>query len=281
MGDFLMLNEAADRLGVHYMTAYRYVRLGLLPAHKEGGTWRVASADLDLFQHRHANGSSEAAPHKGAPWHQRLENRLLEGDLSGAWKVLEGAMMAGTDPLDVYCDVIVPALASIGHRWEMGEIGVAEEHQATALSGRLLGRMGPHFSRRGRRRGTVVVAGPPGERHSLGLTMVGDALRQGGYAVVDLGTDLPIADFGRAMAARAGIKAVCIGVLNPAALDDAAEMVAEARRHLERTAPVILGGGAVAGTDHARLLGADRAADLRQVVEAVDAGRDVTSSVWV
>ena len=28
------LHEAAAMLDVHYMTAYRYVRLGLLPAHK-------------------------------------------------------------------------------------------------------------------------------------------------------------------------------------------------------------------------------------------------------
>ena len=30
----LTLQEAADELGVHYMTAYRYVRLGQLQAHK-------------------------------------------------------------------------------------------------------------------------------------------------------------------------------------------------------------------------------------------------------
>ena len=32
----LTLHEAAELLGVHYMTAYRYVRLGVLPAVKVG-----------------------------------------------------------------------------------------------------------------------------------------------------------------------------------------------------------------------------------------------------
>lgn len=281
MSDFLTLHEAADRLGVHYMTAYRYVRLGQLPAHKEGGTWRVGIGDLDLFQRRNGSDSSDSLSRKGAPWPERLENRLLEGDQSGAWKVIEGALAAGTDPLGVYCDVIVPALVSIGNRWESGEIGVAEEHQAAAMVGRLIGRLGPRFTRRGRRRGTVVVAGPSGERHSLGLAMVGDALRQGGYAVVDLGVDLPVADFERALAARQHMNAVCIGVLNPDALDECREMVAAARRQLDRSAPVILGGGAIEGDDHARRLGADRSANLRTVVEAVESGRDVTPSVWV
>ena len=46
----LTLHEAAALLGVHYMTAYRYVRLGLLPAAKSGGSWRVTAADLEQFQ---------------------------------------------------------------------------------------------------------------------------------------------------------------------------------------------------------------------------------------
>ena len=41
----LTLHEAAEVLGVHYMTAYRYVRLGLLDAEKVRGTWRVERAD--------------------------------------------------------------------------------------------------------------------------------------------------------------------------------------------------------------------------------------------
>ena len=42
----LTLHEAADRLGVHYMTVYRRVRLGMLPARKVGGTWRIDPVDL-------------------------------------------------------------------------------------------------------------------------------------------------------------------------------------------------------------------------------------------
>jgi excisionase family DNA binding protein len=43
---FLTLHEAADRLGVHYMTVYRRVQLGMLPARKVGGTWRKMPVGL-------------------------------------------------------------------------------------------------------------------------------------------------------------------------------------------------------------------------------------------
>ncbi len=44
--DELTLHQAADRLGVHYMTAYRYVRTGKLPARRAGSQWVVDAADL-------------------------------------------------------------------------------------------------------------------------------------------------------------------------------------------------------------------------------------------
>ena len=57
----MTLQEAADALGVHYMTAYRYVRLGLLHAEKIGGSWRVETADLDDFREYRNDGSGASA----------------------------------------------------------------------------------------------------------------------------------------------------------------------------------------------------------------------------
>ena len=49
-GHELTLQEAADELGVHYMTAYRYVRLGMLEATKRGRSWVVHREDLEAFR---------------------------------------------------------------------------------------------------------------------------------------------------------------------------------------------------------------------------------------
>ncbi len=45
--DGVSLHRAAELLGVHYMTAYRYIRLGILNATKVGGSWRIDVGDLD------------------------------------------------------------------------------------------------------------------------------------------------------------------------------------------------------------------------------------------
>ena len=44
--DRITLREAAQRLGVHYMTVYRYVRTGRLPASRAGVQWLIDSDDL-------------------------------------------------------------------------------------------------------------------------------------------------------------------------------------------------------------------------------------------
>src|SRR3954462_8700543 len=91
----ITLHEAADRLGVHYMTVYRYVRLGMLPAEKSAGTWKVDPADLPLV--RAAAGGTAPAPARrpraggrsSAPWSDRLRTRMLAGDVEGSWHVVE------------------------------------------------------------------------------------------------------------------------------------------------------------------------------------------------
>lgn len=281
MSELVTLREAAERLGVHYMTVYRYVRLGLLDATKEGRSWLIASRDLDLFQQENASDSSVPVSRRTAPWHERLENRLLAGDHSGAWKVIEAALASGTTPLNVYSDMLVPALRSIGGRWESGQIGVDQEHQASVMAGRLIGRLGPRFSTRGRRKGAVVLAAPSGDHHGLGLAMAGDALRGGGYTAVDLGPDTPVEALEACLRRSELLRGVCIGVTNPSSLPAAQEMVRASRRLLDRDAAVVLGGGAVADDSHARSLGADRCADLLTVVEAVAAGRDSQTGVQV
>ena len=48
--DDLTVQQVADLLGVHYMTAYRYVRTGSLAARRVGTEWRVRRSDVDARQ---------------------------------------------------------------------------------------------------------------------------------------------------------------------------------------------------------------------------------------
>ena len=62
------------------------------------------------------------------------------------------------------------------------------------LAQRLIGRLGPRFARRGRKRGVVVLGAPPGDPHSLPTAIVGDLLRGVGFEVLDMGANAPAED---------------------------------------------------------------------------------------
>lgn len=275
----LTLQQAADLLGVHYMTAYRYVRLGQLPARKEGGTWRVATSDLEKLRSRGslaadrptagASTSNDHSSRRRAPWAARLEARLAAGDAHGSWSVIEAALAAGAEVDEVYLDIIGPAMLSIGQRWECGDLDVGYEHRATGIAFRLVGRLGPRFVRRGRTRGAVVLGAPVGERHSLPLAMLADLIRQDGWEVSDLGADVPDASFIHAVSSTPDLVAVGISVIDDSSLAAAAATVAALRASgaMPRSALLVVGGRAVRDDALGRSLGADVVvADARSFV---------------
>ena len=157
----LTLHEVAEELDLHYMTVYRYVRLGYLPAHKQGGSWRVLRADVDELKKTPPAAAERGKP--SSPWDERLLQRLLAADQSGSWKVIEAAQASGMSVKGIYTEMIVPALREIGERWHRKEISIAEEHAASQVATRLVSRLSAQISRRGVSKGTVVMGTPAGE----------------------------------------------------------------------------------------------------------------------
>ena len=250
----ISLPEAAERLGVHYMTAYRYVRTGQLPAIREGAKWTVDSADLDLAKATHP--ASTQKPRQTAERTSRLFDRLSAGDGPGAWSIVEGAMASGSDPTSIYLEVLSPAMRAIGDGWRSDVISVAQEHRASVVATQIVGRLGPRFARRGRSRGSVVLGLAPGEQHALPALMLADLLRHAGFEPLNLGANTPARSFVETALGADRLVAVLVG----ATFSDQDERVREAIKALhvaDIPAPILAGGRGIKDFDHAVRLGAD------------------------
>lgn len=252
--DRIPLAEAAQRLGVHYMTAYRYVRTGRLPARRDGVQWTVDPADLRTVRSpaagRRRRGTAGLVRSE-AP--ARLAGRLVAGDEAGAWSVVESTLAAGVDPAELYLEVLAPALRDIGDGWEAGHLSVADEHRATAVAQRLVGRLGPMMTRRGRKRGTVIVGAPAGDLHGLPCAIVADVLREAGFEVVDLGANTPPESFIHAADDASRLVAILLGVTTSGREREVRTVVRALRR---AGVPVLVGGAAIADEAAAVALGA-------------------------
>lgn len=235
--DALNLKQVAAELGVHYMTAYRYVRAGRLDAVLEHGAWRVAPQAIVEFRSEVPAVEQPA----GAHWAARVEPCLLAGDETAAWRVIEQALASGRDATYCYLEVVAAALNTIGERWAEGRLAVADQHVAAAVAVRLVARLGARFRRPGRSRGTVVFGAPPGELHSLPIAIVSDLVRLRGYDVLELGANVPVDAFVAAVLRTPRLICAGIGVTQVAGLDSAQQVI-DAVLAEDRRIPILVGG---------------------------------------
>jgi MerR family transcriptional regulator, light-induced transcriptional regulator len=292
-GPLLRIGELSRRLGVsdHVLRAWES-RYGLLrPVRSAGGFRLYSAADegrVRRMQARLADGLSaaEAAravlredePGRAAP------ARTAEPDLAAATVTELAAVLR--EALDAYDEqaaqgvldrlvsdlsvaavlrgVVLPYLAELGDRWQLGTASIAQEHFASnIIRGRLAGLARGWGGGHGPR---AVLACAPGEQHDLGLMSFGIVLNRSGWSIDYLGTSTPVAELARAADATHP-DLVVLAATRPELLEPLQpELTALARR-----APLALA-GAGATPQLATAVGARlMAGDL--VTEAEQAGR--------
>ena len=228
----MQLRDAAEALGVHYQTAYAWVREGVLPARKTGRGYDVSESDVSALAARRASGTAPRPHIRVRDWTaqaDRLYAAVTAGDETRARHVF--ARLAPGVPLTELCErVITPALYRIGEEWEAGQLTIAAEHRASAICERLIAAR--THQPQGRPRGVAVVATPPGERHGLPALMATACLREDRWLVHHLAADLPTAEVtALALQARAGL------VVLSAATTEAVLRAGQAAEDIARSAP--------------------------------------------
>ena len=136
----MQLREAADALGVHYQTAYGWVRAGTLPAQRTGRGYEVLDHDVLALAERRSAGTPPRPDVRIRDWTaqaSRLYEAIVAGNETLARNDFE-RLAAGVPLVDLCERVITPALRRIGDQWAAGEISIAAEHRASAICERLL-----------------------------------------------------------------------------------------------------------------------------------------------
>lgn len=265
--EVLTLQEAADRLKVHYMTAYRWVRRGELPAFKTGGRLRLRAQDVNRFlEARQVDVALPTANPGRTDWDthvDRLTELLLAGEATESVGLVRKVVSDGAAAGDAYVRLLTPALHRVGDAWQHGEIGVGVEHRATGIATTIMARLSEHFRRRGPWMGVAITLTGPDERHGLAAAMVADFLRASGWDVHHLGADVPVDElvrFGRLVPADL----LCVSVTMPLARQDYAALATAVE-----DAKVVFGGQAV-DAGQAAAVGACAVEDLLGLRDAAE-----------
>jgi len=225
----MQLRDAAEVLGVHYQTAYAWVRQGVLPARKTGRGYDVSESDVSALAARRASGTAPRLQIRVRDWDaqaDRLHAAVMSGDETLARHAFD--RLARGVPLAELCErVIGPALQRVGDEWATGKVSIAAEHRASAICERLIAAR--THQPQGRPRGVAVVTTPPGERHGLPALMATACLREDRWLVHHLASDLPVAEV-TALAREAGAGLVVLSSSTTESVEAAGEAAAEITR---------------------------------------------------
>ena len=265
----LRIGELARRSGVSAdLLRVWERRYGLLAPARTAGGYRLYSADDEArvrSMRAHiaqglsaaeaaqlARETTAAAPQSSAPTdHAAALWSALDGfDDAGAQAAFD-RLVATFSIETVAATAILPYLRTLGERWSDGDASVAQEHFATGLLRARLLALARGWDRGGGPR--ALLACPSGERHDLGLIILGLALRDRGWRITFLGPDTPV----ETLAAAADQLAPDVVVLASLTREPLAEAAAEIAQMASSRPILLAGAGAdaeVAKRSKARLL---------------------------
>ena len=195
---------------------------------------------------------------------------VLEGRGDDAIDDLRAALAAGAAVAELHDHVIAPVQREAGRMWLMGEIPIADEHHSSQIVDRALWLLHERLPRPAADAPVIATMSAGGNLHDLGIRIVAQRLQLAGYAVLNLGANMPVADLEWTFQDRR-IDLLAISAtmsLHVHALAEAVELV---RRITHGRVPVLVGGVPFrVAPDLAACVGADAGAhDAEGAVRAV------------
>ncbi len=218
MGDretYLKTQQVADALGVSVSTIKRWVDSGELKAVRTLGKHRlIPLTDAIGFARRQdlpttsleklkATGPAAAINDQivlNEATRDELLGLLKDGRTREATQRIVDIGKSGVGAVALADDLIRPVMERIGHSWMVGAWDVYEEHQASlavaAALNELIGKMpaggGPNAP-------VAVGATPDGDFYQISLQLGELVLREAGWDVRNLGSNLPLKSLARAV----------------------------------------------------------------------------------
>jgi 5-methyltetrahydrofolate--homocysteine methyltransferase len=132
--------------------------------------------------------------------YKQLYEAILSGNFKVAKEVTQQALGKGADPQMLVQEYMIPAMNEVGRRYEANEYFVPELLIAARAMKASLELIRPLLIQQGAQpAGSVVIGTVKGDLHDIGKNLVGAMLEGAGFAVIDLGVDVPPEKFTKAV----------------------------------------------------------------------------------
>lgn len=188
---------------------------------------------------------------------KELYDAILNGDAKKAHAATAGALQAGTAPMELIQESMVPAMEEVGRLFEAEEYFVPELLIAGRAMKSAMELLKPLLAASDQKMAVRVVIGTvQGDLHDIGKNIVASMLEGSGFEVIDLGTDVSPESFVAAVEERQP-HVVCMSALLTVTMPAMKTTIEALKTAGLRTRVKVLIGGAPVTTQYAKEIGAD------------------------
>jgi corrinoid protein of di/trimethylamine methyltransferase len=191
----------------------------------------------------------------------KLTAAILNGDSKQAVAITKEALEEKVDPQELVTRYMIPAMDEMGRRFETGDCFVPELLiSARAMKG-ALELIRPLLAAKGAEPlGRVAIGTVKGDLHDIGKNLVASMLEGAGFAVTDLGVDVPPEKF-IAEVRQGKVQLVALSALLTTTMPNMKTVIEELRKAGMRDQVKVIVGGAPVTQRFADEIGADGYSD--------------------
>jgi len=178
----------------------------------------------------------------------RYADALARGEANVAQSIIDDAIERGATPPEIYLSVLAPAQVKIGEMWHRGDISIAQEHLATAITMQMMDRQRQAAKPRTPIGLRALVTPAKDDQHFVGARITADLLIMDGWDVDFFWNATPDKDLAEYLQLRR-IDLLAISATMSEFLPNVVATT-DAIRKLDHSRPkILLGGSAVAHAD--------------------------------
>lgn len=185
-----------------------------------------------------------------------MADSVVNLDVEEAKKSAEEALKMGVPPLEAINKGLAKGLQKVGELFENKEYFLADMIMAADAFKEGMEVLTPHIKTEGSKKGVIVIGTVKDDVHDLGKNVVSTLLASEGYAVYDLGIDVPAEEFVK-KAKEVDADIIGLSALLTTTMERIPEVIEAIRKEGLRDRVRIIIGGRPVTSEFAEEVGAD------------------------
>ena len=134
--------------------------------------------------------------------YKELQDSIIAGQKDKAIELVDTLLQAGSSPNEVITEGLIKGMSIVGENWKAGQMFIPEVLMAADIVNEGMVKLRPLMigdESLNIHTGKFLIGTVHGDIHNIGKNLVSVVLQSGGFEVIDIGVDIPVEKFVKAV----------------------------------------------------------------------------------